>query len=89
MKKENSSSLKKLEMLFSKISETQERYIMISCSHVFSDKISFYIEKLKSQYQIIDFDDILNRSIISFTFLMAFSTRSVGANVNSLISEVV
>ena len=63
MKKENSSSLKKLEMLFSKISETQERYIMISCSHVFSDKISFYIEKLKSQYQIIDFDDILNNSV--------------------------
>ena len=29
MKKENSSSLKKLEMLFSKISETQERYIVI------------------------------------------------------------
>ena len=62
MENENSSSLKKLETFFSQISETQDRFILINYSHAFSDMLSFNVEKLRRQYQVINFKDILNNN---------------------------
>lgn len=58
-----SSSLKKLEIFFSQISETQDRFVMINYSHAFSDILTFNVKKLRRQYQVIDFKDILNNSV--------------------------
>lgn len=62
MENDNSSSLKKIETFFSQISETQDRFIMINYSHAFSDMLSFNVEKLRRQYQVINFKDILNNN---------------------------
>ena len=62
MEKENSSSLKKLETFFSQISETQDRFVILNHSHAFSDMLSFNVEKLRKQYQVINFKDILNNN---------------------------
>lgn len=65
MEKESSSSIKKFKKFFSKISETQDRFVIINYSNAFSDIILFSLEKLKRQYHVIDFNDILNNNVDS------------------------